>query len=244
MEKRHQQTIHRRNKECEGRLASPVVCPISWVRTCWGCKWLSVFPTCCVRWGWNGKNWENWKSSLREVTLSKNEIYSEKLAKKNSQGKLTRFKRPPPHTISLNPQTSKCRHFYDFTAEDMKARKAEGADQGTAGICKSQNLNLPMFTVYCCLAVKNIYEIYTAREQTELWPVMHKDQRRRHVLPTSQTINYAQLHPGTVENDSATWVGPEAPWRWVGGWVLGFTVSCYIPCFCPANLTLSSTLFS
>lgn len=104
----------------------------------------------------------------KEVTLSKNEIYSEKLAKKNSQGKLTRFKRPPPHTISLNPQTSKCRHFYDFTAEDMKARKAEGADQGTAGICKSQNLNLPMFTVYCCLAVKNIYEIYTAREQTEL----------------------------------------------------------------------------
>lgn len=97
-------------KECEKFWAFLVVCPISWVRTCWGCRARpvtgSLWAQPAARWGWFWKNGGIWKTNPREMTLSKFEISTEKLAKENSPHKVQVFKRLSLCIISFKSQTT------------------------------------------------------------------------------------------------------------------------------------------
>ena len=66
----------------------------------------------------------NWKSSPREVTLSKDETYSEN---SRTVKTVTRFERLSLQSISFNPQTTTTEIFNkaNFTAGEIKVQKVE-----------------------------------------------------------------------------------------------------------------------
>ena len=70
------------------------------------------------------KYWGNWKSSPREVTLSKDETYSEN---SRTVKTVTRFERLSLQSISFNPQTTTTEIFNkaNFTAGEIKVQKVE-----------------------------------------------------------------------------------------------------------------------
>ena len=108
-----------------------VVCPVSWRRTCWGYR---AGPTSSYQYhppppamlgeGRMEKYRGNWKSSPREVTLSKDETYSEN---SRTVKTVTRFERLSLQSISFNPQTTTTEIFNkaNFTAGEIKVQKVE-----------------------------------------------------------------------------------------------------------------------